>query len=294
MKTKILSLVMLMLLPLSAHAGDADYAEGWKHISNNAFHSRLRIKGEIYLLDSTGKKLLAPTSETHEWQAGINSDRIETTWSVGAKGVSDIALHQVWVIKDDNSIDVTIQQYDHAERDMTTPGKYTYGKLIREDKMIVENFAPIVWVVETTKDHRTVARLTPQIDASKDVEDLQKIPIGGNRGTFTVSDNQGFMWADSVRFGGTIAALTCYRGSFVISYYPFKGATPIGTASGKDIWIAATDKLQIKIHSENDLVPDQMHAKVYGKFIPNFKTPSYSTYVSYGQDTLDYLPKEMK
>jgi hypothetical protein len=292
MKTKIL--LTLFAFPLLSYAVDSNYSTGWSTMNNDAFRSRFHVKGEIFVLDAAGTKLKSATSEIHEWQAGIKSSKIDTTWSVGSKGVSEIALHQVWQIKDDNSLEVNLQQYTSAERVEGDNNDYKYGRLVREERKTLENFAPITWVAETGKDYRVVLRLTPELEAINEGGSLDKIPIGADRGNFTVTDNQGYLWSDNTRFGGVLAGLTCHRGSFVISLYPFKGAKQLGFAMGKKMELNLAEKLRVKIVSDTDLVPGEMRVKVYGKYLPQLKTAGPWSAISYGQMDLSGFPKEFR
>lgn len=294
-KVILMSLIStLPLLCLNLHAADSEYSEGWKNISNESFHSRFRVKGDIFIVDSTGKKLLSPTTDTREWQLGSKGDQIENTWSVAAKGFNEIAVKHVWKLNKDNSIDVTIQQFDRADRNEGDLKKYTYGKLIREEHFTIDNFAPISWIAESGKNHRVILRFSPEVLAVGDTESMDRIRIGGDRRSFIVTDNQGYLWSDNVRFGGILAGLTSHRGSFIISFYPFSGAKALGAAMGKTIELNLTEDLSVKISSDTDVVPGEMRVKVYGKYLPNIKTPAPNSRISYGHRSLNDFPKELR
>lgn len=294
---KILPLSLVSILPLlclNLYAADSEFSEGWKNISHESFRSRFRIKGDIYVVDSTGKKLLTPTTESREWQLGPKGDQIENTWSVAAKGINEIAIKHVWKVNKDHSIDVTIQQFEHANRDEADLKKYSYGKLLREENFKIDNFAPLSWVAESSKNHRVILRFSPEILATGDEENISQIRIGGDRRSFIVMDNQGYLWSDNARFGGILAGLTSHRGSFIMSFYPFSGSKELGVATGKIIELNLTEDLKVKILSDTDVVPGEMRAKVYGKYMPNVKTPAPTTRISYGHSKLNEFPKELR
>lgn len=293
----ILATLLMLPLPLLADSsGASEFGESWKNakMSDESFYSRFKLTGEIFLLSASGKQLISPTTEVREWQAGLKSRTINTHWSVKADGYKAVALKILMELKPDKSIDVHLQQYDSFEnvRDRSKPIKY--GKLLREEKMTLENFAPITWVAETTSASRVVLRLTPSVDNTRDAENLQQITIGGDRGTLTITDNQGYLWGDQIRMGGVFSGITSHRGSFLISYYPFKGGKEIGTAQGKEIILNLTDELQVKIRSETDLIPGEMRAKVYGKYTPGVKTSTPNSSISFGQTTIDTVQKELR
>jgi hypothetical protein len=95
-----------------------------------------------------------------------------------------------------------------------------------------------------------------------------------------------------VRFGGVFAGLKSHRGGFVISFYPFKGASEIGVAQGKTIELKMTDKLRVTIKNETEIVPGDLKAKVYGIYLPNFKMSTNRSHWSFGQGKYEGIPEE--
>jgi hypothetical protein len=285
--------LILMILFLMGTKTFADSVFGdFGHIDGPTFKSRLYVEGNLYVMDASGKKLLAPTSDDHEWRAGIKSKKIDDYWITKANRIRDVNVHFVIEIGDDNSLSMKITQYESKDGEIQRKER-TFGKIIREESFPIENFAPVSWVAETGKDVRVVLRFTPKIEAVREGS-LEKLAIGGDRNSFMVTDNQGYLWGDHVRFGGIVVGMNSHRGSFVMSLYPFEGAKEMGTASGKTIELNATDTLKIKIQNDSDLVPGEMVAKVYGRFIPKFKSGSVNSVYSFGQMNADQIPKEFK
>lgn len=288
--------LIFMLFTSSAFAkiSSSEFGSSWKNlkITNESFYSRFSLKGEIFLLDSSGKKLNGPISEFREWRPSAKSHKIEAHWRVMADGFKVIAMRAEWQLKDDNSIDTLIQQYD----DMTEDGgkDIKFGKLIREERKVLENFAPVTWVAETTSNARVILRFTPDIENYRESGVIDKLTIGGDRNSFTVMDNQGYLWGAYVRFGGILSGMTSHRGSFVISYYPFKGAKEVGTAQGKEIELTFSEDLRVRIINDADLIPGETRVKVYGKYVPHVKSPSVGSVSSFGQETLAGVDKELR
>jgi hypothetical protein len=139
-----------------------------------------------------------------------------------------------------------------------------------------------------------VLRLSPSVEGVDESNTLSKIPIGGHSRSFIVTDNQGYLWADNARFGGVLAGLTSHRGSFILSYYPFKGSKEMGFAKGKQITAKLTDELRVTVRGDRELIPGDMKVKVYGKYIPKVKTLRPTSRISYGQDNLEGFPKELR
>lgn len=281
---KWLTLLLTSALVTPAFA-DSEFAGGFTKIKNESFRRRFTLKGEMFITDATGKKLVAPTTDLHVWQAGVKSNKIEAQWSTKAKGIREVAVLLNWELKDDNSMAVHIQQYDSMERGK----KVKFGKLMREEKIEVENFAPVSYVAESADDHRVILRMTPEIEAVREDGNLSQLTIGGDRGSFTITDNQGYLWGDNIRMGGVYSGITCFRGSFVISLYPFKGAKEIGEGFRDRITLNLTDTLRVTIKSDTDVVPGEFQAKIYGKYVPGLKSESVNSTTSFGQEKIEYV-----
>lgn len=284
-------LVTLGLVGSGLAFADSEYSEGFNQISNKTFRQKLSIKGELFVMDASGKKLQSPTPDIREWRAGSKSNRIEAVWKTTAKGIRDIAVIMECDIRDDNSISMTLKQYESIQGHYGKLGKI--GKLINEQKIDVENFAGVSYVAENGPNHRVVLRFTPTMEAGREETTIDKISIGGDTGTFIVSDNQGYLWADNVRFGGVISGLSTHRGAVVFSFYPFKGAKEMGTAVGNKIELGLTDTLKLTIRNNEALVPGGSRIKVYAKYVPKFKMDSPNSVFSWGQNKEDQLPKEL-
>lgn len=293
MKTYIFGLMLSVALfcPRQSLA-DSEFAGGFSPINNESFRARFFLKGELFVVDGSGKKLLAPTTDLREWRAGMKSNKIDAFWKTKAKGIRDIALHFVCEIHDDNSLTLTLKQYDSIENSHSNSKKANFGKLLREQTVELENFEPVSWVAESNESQRVILRFTPSLESVRENMTLDKLTIGGDRGSFLVTDNQGYLWGENVRFGGVLSGMRSHRGAFVISYYPFKGAKELGFATGKMIELNLTDSLKVKIRNDSDLIPGEMRAKVYGKYIPSIKSESVNSVYSFGQDRVDFVPKE--
>lgn len=283
--------VLLLLLSAtlsSTHADDAsEYQGGWEKMKPAALRTQFRLQGDMFVLDEAGQKFVSTTSEHREWRAGVKSDRIESAWTVSAKGFKSIALHNVWIIRPDNSIDVLIQQCDVIKEGHC-------GKVLREEHHALENFAPVTWVADNTPTARVVVRLTPMIDEVRDRENLDRLTLGGDRNSFMVFDNQGYVWSKETRFGGVVNGIKSVRGSVAFSLYPFTGATEIGYARGNTIEIDATDALKITIRNDRDVVPGETRAKIYGKYLPKLKASGINSVYSFGHEKESTIPAEFK
>lgn len=288
MPALILSFLVCLTL---AHADDAsEYTEGWSRIAADSVRRNFILNGEMFVLDQTGTRFLAPTSEMRQWRAGVKSNKIENLWLVKAKGFKTIALRHVWTLNKDNSIDVEIEQC--ASFTDGNPGSCV--NQIRREKKKLENFEVISWVADTTADARVVVRFTPTFDDQRERENLDRIPIGGDRGTFDVYDNQGHHWSSQTRFGGVFSGLTSPFGSVAFSLYPFPGARELGHARGKYIELQVTDELRITVRNEEVLIPGEMRVKVYAKYLPKLKSKPGGGTTSFGHDRSDTIPEAFR
>lgn len=282
MKLNLIIFIGLGVLTLS-HADESSKFGDIRKINQTKFVSGFHLKGEVFVLNPTGKNLIAQLPEERKWKARPKSRKIESNWSLSANEINPFLLHHEWELHDDNSVTGLIQQFEQGS---------PRGKLIREQKVTLENFSPITWVAQTSKTYQVVVRFTPEIDSFNEAVILERIKIGGDRDSFQVTDNQGYLWADEVRFGGLFVGIKSHRGSFVISFYPFPGATEIGTAQGKTMELKGDDQLQIKIKNDTDIVPGDVTAKVYGIYLPRLKMSTPNSTRSFGQDKYESIPKE--
>lgn len=285
--------LMVSLAP-ALHADDGrEFNEGFTPIKFEAFKNRLRLRGELFQLDASGQKLLAPTTEIREWAAGPKANKIENNWFMKIKGHKMIAMQHVWHLSEDKSIKYLIRQCEDFiyDKDGMVKG---CTKVIREEERTLENFAPVTWIADQTKDARLVLRFTPQITDVRERENLDHIPIGGDRNSFEVTDNQGFLWAERVRLGGVVSGLTTHRGSLVFSFYPFAGAKAMGTANGKVINLQPTDDLHVRIRSDAEIVPGELNVKVYGRYLPKVKTRGPMSASSFGHENDKNLPADFR
>lgn len=284
------SLIFFGLMSASQGFADSEFIEGFPRIDNQTFRKGFSLKGELFITDASGKKLLAPTTDMREWQAGVKSKEIEALWKTKAKGIRDVAVMIECQIHDDNSLTMNLRQYEKIEGHYGKNAKT--GKLLNQQKIDIENFAPVSYVAETGSDYRVILRFTPSIDATREDMPLDKISIGGDGGTFIVTDNQGFLWGENVRLGGVYSGLSTHRGAVVFSFYPFNGGKEMGTAKGNKIELTLTDTLKLTIRNTEVLVPGDGRVKVYAKYIPKFKMDAPNSVYSFGQDKVENIPKE--
>lgn len=284
------ALTYIVLVYFSANCfADSIFGDFYK-IDNASFKSRLHIKGNLFVTDGTGKKLISPTTDVHDWRAGVKSKAIEGDWNTKANGIRDVAMDFSFQINDDNSLKVSIRQYESIPS--PEANRLKHGKVMVEKEFVLENFEPITWVAESTDTHRVILRFTPELENYREENNLEKIPIGGDRGSFTITDNHGYLWGDNVRLGGVYSGISSHRGAVVFSFYPFKGAKESGYAIGKLIELRLSDDLVVQVKNDEALIPGEGKVKVYAKYAPNYKMSKVGSVYSFGQQEADKIPKE--
>jgi hypothetical protein len=81
------------------------------------------------------------------------------------------------------------------------------------------------------------------------------------------------VWADHLTFEGAYVSLMSGEGQLALSYYPFEGATAMGTAGGSRVSVVLPDQRKVTLLSQTDFLPGETRATVYGRFIPDRRGP---------------------
>lgn len=242
---------------------------------------RFHVSGEVFVLNSDGDKLINVASESREWQyGGAKEQALESNWQFKQQGLPNVALKQKWSLEADGRILVSIAQYDTMERD--SRGDVKYGKLIKEEKITLKNFAPIDWPV-VAGNKKVIVRLTPGIWSSEQTVDVSALPFSGKN--IVIYDRTGKAWADQVTIDhpAVYYGITTHQGSVFFSFKSFQGAKLIGEAKGARIKIK-NGQGGIYLQSETPFVPKDVKVNVYGKVLPQLRTLKFNSTRSYGSD----------
>ena len=285
MKYVLLFLTFLSLFGLSALAGEhkdvsndfGNYESDKKAFSVNDLRKQLEVRGEIFVLDSTGQHLLDGVAEWREWRANNKLGTIESNWSYTSNLNKPVALHHVWKISDDGTIHVTIEQYERIDKDGKGEVNYNvkYNHLLKKQEFTVTDFSPIIWqsVVET--DKRVIARLVPSLRPPEESRKLGEVPLSGKDSV--MRDNLGRVWSDHLNFTGEYVGLRTHKGSVFMSFIPFKGSKELGWAKGNDLTLDLGSNLSTTITSTTAFVPADIKAKIYGVYKPDVSTERFSS-----------------
>lgn len=272
MKTIILFIIFLSNLAWSKDEPSNDFSRSSneiKQVTPDELSWRLHITGEIYVLNAEGDKLVNVANEKRDWRFGGGLEKpLESNWLFQQKGLPTVALRQKWYVGKDGRISVEIYQYDNIERGEGAEIKF--GKLLKEDKIVLKDFAPINWPIAAGQQ-KLVVRLTPGVWQNDDAIDVSSLPVSGKN--VVIFDSAGKVWADQVAADrpSVFFGVTTHVGSLFLSFSQFKGAKLIGDAKGGRIKIK-DGKDSIILQSETPFVPKDIKANVYGIIKPEIQT----------------------
>lgn len=245
-----------------------------KQLSPKDIRERLQLNADIYLLDSSGKKILSSSERTNYWRMnteGVISGNWSSQFDAGL-----IALRQNWQVEEDGTIKVTIEEYSSDSGSRTDP---RFKNLIEKKEFVLENFEPIVWKVKNIKSQNYIVRFIPSLREISNPLSVDSLPMSGT--DISISDNQGYLWADSANFSGKYVGLTSHRGTLALSYAPFAGAKEMGLAEGNQILLNVDKKLKISLKSTSAFLPAGVTAKVYAIYLPEKKSKGFNSLHTY-------------
>ena len=288
-------LVLLLLLAARVTFASDNTSNDFGHSSDNPpplsadqIAYRFHVSGEVFVTDKTGEKLLSRSEETRDWQFGANIEKpIASNWLYQRAGLPTVALHHEWTISKDGTIAVNIQQYDNMIQGKDS--EVQFGKLVREQKITLKDFAVVNWVVESD-DKRVVIRLTPDLWMNSDAIDVNALPLAGKNAV--VFDSGGHLWGTVDGFSGQFFGVNTVQGTVALSYHPFKGAKLIGEAKEGRITLK-NGKDKIMIQSERPLLPTNVKANVYGLIDLSKKTERLHSVRTFTSDKEDQFLKDL-
>ncbi len=279
--------LLLILVSVTAWSKDEnnnDFSRSdseFKALSNEELVNRFHITGEIFIVSKEGDKLLSIAEERREWQFGGSGEKpLLSNWRFQQNGLPVVALKHKWTLEKDGKISVEIAQYENIEPGIGAEVKY--GKLIKEEKLSLKNFAPIDWVIAAGSKN-IIVRLTPGLWSTVEAIDISTMPISGKN--IVIYDKAGKLWADQVTADhpSVFFGVTTHQGSLFLSYKPFKGAKMIGEVKNGRIKIK-NGKLTIFLQSELPFLPKDVKANVYGLIVPELKTEHLNSVRTYSSN----------
>src|SRR4051812_20390531 len=103
---KSLILAVTLLIPLLAGAKE----ETW---TVDELRQRFQVRGEMYRVDTSGKRLLQKNQNWQIWKPSTKPGKIESQWSSVSDNYAVIVRH-TWEVQDDGTIKAVIEHFGKA------------------------------------------------------------------------------------------------------------------------------------------------------------------------------------
>ena len=271
MTKHILLTIVLFSSATFAQSNDFGETDRKSNITPKELRERLQIDGDIVVSSPDGTKLLSQGGEMRTWKFGEKGEKIESNWNFKHRdGDVKVALRHEWTVGDDGIIRVHLQQFDSMERGDRKFKDVIYGKKLRDEVITIKDFGPVLWEVSKNDKQRVVARFNLSLQNYQEAKNPSEIPIVIEDGILT--DNKSRLWTESIQgSSGKFIAITTHLGKLGLSYYPFPGASVIGTAEGNELKVRFGD-LALKLRSAKPFTVGYERLKVYGRVDLNKKT----------------------
>jgi len=271
---------MIKKLVLTIILASASLASA-KQLSPQDVRDRLQLNADIYLVDASGKKVLSGPSRTNYWRVDAEKGTIDGDWSVqNEDGL--IAFRQHWQVENDGTMKISLEEYAITSEHRENP---EYKNLLEKKEFVLENFEPIVWKVKAIKDKSYIVRFIPSLREVSNPISVDNLPIAATG--VSISDNQGYLWAEDLEFSGKYSGVKSHRGTLGMSYVPFEGAKEMGFAEGNKIILNVDKKFQITLKAATSFLPAGVTAKVYAVYLPEKKSKGFNSLHSFDSNKED-------
>ncbi|MDZ4662062.1 MAG: hypothetical protein SGJ18_10650 [Pseudomonadota bacterium] len=278
---------MLQKIALLIALASASIASA-KQLSPQDIRDRLQVNADIYLLDQSGKKIVSGPERTNYWKVSPEKGTISGDWS-SKFDAGLIAIRQNWQIEDDGTIKVSMEEYSSDSDNRSDP---QLKGLLDKKEFVLENLEPIVWKVKNIKNQNFIVRFVPSLREISTPISVDNLPVAGTG--ISISDNQGYLWADGVEFNGKYTGVTSHRGTLAISYVPFAGAKEMGFAEGNQITLNLDKKFQINLKGATSFLPAGVTAKVYAVYLPEKKSRGFNSLHSFDSSKEERIQATLK
>ena len=277
--SKITTTLIFFLISSAALAGN---------LTPQEVRERLEIRADIYLTDSTGEKILSGPERTNYWKFNPDKGSIKGDWS-SRFSAGFIGLRHNWEVLEDGSIRVSIEEFA-GESDKQ--GRPEFKESLGKKEFKLKNFEPVVWEVKNIKNQKFVVRYLPTIKEISSPINIDSLPVAGTQ--ISITDNNGYLWADDVELNGKFAGVTSHRGTLIISYSPFSGGKEMGIAEGNLINLKVDKKFEINLRAGSAFLPAGVKAKVYAFYNPDKKSNGVNSLRSFDTGKQERLKEIMQ
>lgn len=264
-----------------------------KELTSQEIKDRLELHSDIYVVDSTGKRIIAGPESTNYWRPHSDTGVISGDWGTFLKGNwttsesvgGQVALRYKFEVSQDGSIKATIEEYSKDQ-------DAVFSELLDHKDYILQNLEPIVWKIKNVKSANFIVRFILSLRKISTPISVDNLPMAGTG--ISVSDNAGYLWAEDVQFNGKYSGLTSHRGTVVLSYVPFTGAKEMGYAEGNQITINVDKKYQINLRGATSFLPAGVTGKVYAVYMPEKKSKGFNSVHSFDSGKEERIKEILK
>lgn len=258
------------------------------HLTAQELREQFEIKADIYLTDASGEKILSGPERTNYWKFNPDKGSIKGDWS-SKFSAGFIGLRHTWEVLDDGSINVSIEEF---AGDSDKQGRPEFKESLGKKEFKLKNFEPVVWEVKNIKNQKFIVRYIPIIKEVSSPINIDSLPVAGTQ--ISITDNNGYLWADDVEFNGKFAGVTSHRGTLIISYSPFAGGKEMGIADGNLIKLKVDKKFEINLRAGSAFLPAGVKAKVYAFYNPEKKSNGVNSLRSFETSKQERLKEIMQ
>jgi hypothetical protein len=249
---------------------------------------RLEIRADIYAVDESKERVVMGPARTNYWRTQPGSSEIKGDWT-SRFNKELIALRHRFTVLPDGRIQVSIEEYAKESGERSSP---RFEQLIQKREYVLKHFEPVVWQVKNIKSMNVVVRYVPSIRELSKAMNVDGLPIAATG--VAIYDNQGFMWANNIDFNGIYTGITSHRGTLVLSYKAFQGASEMGSVDGDQMTINLSRDLQVTLKAASAFLPAGMTGKVFAAFKPGKKSRGFNSVHTFDSSKEDKVLEELK
>lgn len=264
MKTNNLAIILLPIIIYSTAQAELP------KLSQKELLSRFHMEAQTFYFDKTGRILLeAPYEKT----SGCYANQ-QPTFDCDFHVDSNRHLLSHFSIEQDGHIQVKITEQ-------------LGGLSIKQESFEVKQFSSFSWLTQDEKGNPLTVRFLPHLheltEKPRSTDQLLYAPH------LTIIDQNQEIWVDGIGFRGKYIKIETPKGTFLLSYLPFKGSQKIGSVDDKTIKAQFPRNTQLLLLSSEPFFVDRGTADVFGIYLPDQKTAKHHAIVSVAGDEIKFL-----
>lgn len=247
------------------------FAHAKEPISSDELRKKIILQAQTFITDKSGKQIerLGDSKATYSLQAKVGE--ISGTYIENPEGFKPVRLALNLKVNADKTITLVVTQYGSIETDEAT-GSITKEGKVRTEAFTLTDFGSVSWENEATDKGRVVTRFVPLVSDESDATKLSYTPM--SLAKVIITDNAGRVWAEGSSADGEVVTFHTYLGTVYLSFTEFPGSKEIGISKGNLVELNLSDKLNVRIRSEQPVLGPNVSAKVFGAYLPSDKSAS--------------------